>query len=401
KRIWQLQNVKYLYEDSIIYILKSISINSLNDEFAPAIYKNSLVFASNTSKVKVIGRIDATNDKAFYNWYISNRTIDTTDRNVIIEYSKAEKFGKDIRAKYHKGSISFYPAGDTMVFAKTCYHHNDSKKYTTGIFFAKKENEQWTEFAIFPFNSLDYSINHPAISEDGKTIYFVSDMPGGKGGTDIYSSNFIKGKWTSPQNLGAEINTSQNDSHPFIKKNTLYFSSDGHPGFGGLDIFSVNLKDRPIEVLNFGFPINTHYDDFDLILDKTGIFGYLVSNRNNEDNTNDDIFEVYINKQSFPLIVNGKIKYKSSNIIDSTSEMVLLSNAKLELIDKSQNSIVYVTHTNAVGNFSIEIPYDSQFLLKVTQENFGVAIVSMEIPKNNLDHSNHEIVIVKDLFKSL
>ncbi|MCK5372417.1 MAG: PD40 domain-containing protein, partial [Cyclobacteriaceae bacterium] len=372
-----------------------------NDEFTPAIYKNSLVFASNNSKVKVIGRIDATNDKAFYNWYISNRTIDTTDRNVIIEYSKAEKFGKDIKAKYHKGSISFYPAGDTMVFAKTCYHHNDSKKYTTGIFFAKKENEQWAEFAIFPFNSLDYSINHPAISEDGKTIYFVSDMPGGKGGTDIYSSNFIKGKWTSPQNLGAEINTSQNDSHPFIKKNTLYFSSDGHPGFGGLDIFSVNLKDRPIEVLNFGFPINTHYDDFDLILDTTGIFGYLVSNRNNEDNTNDDIFEVYINKQSFPLIVNGKIKYKSSNIIDSTSEMVLLSNAKLELIDKSQNSIVYVTHTNAMGYFSIEIPYDSQFLLKVTQENFGVAIVSMEIPKNNLDHSNHEIVIVKDLFKSL
>ena len=201
KRIWQLQNVKYLYEDSIIYTLKPISINTPNDEFAPVIYENSLAFASNRSKIRAIGRIDATNDKAFYNWYISNRTVETTDSNVIIEYSKSEKFCKAIKSKYHKGSISFYPAGDTMVFAKTSYQQNDANEHTTGIFFAKKENKQWTEFAIFPYNSLDYSINHPAISEDGKTIYFVSDMPGGKGGIDIYSSNFIKGKWTPPQNL--------------------------------------------------------------------------------------------------------------------------------------------------------------------------------------------------------
>jgi hypothetical protein len=225
-------------------------------------------------------------------------------------------------------------------------------------------------------------------------------MHGGSGGTDIYSSNFINGNWTKPQNLGEGINTSQNESHPFIHKNTLNFSSDGHPGLGGLDIFSINLNDRPIEVHNFGFPINTHYDDFDLILDKTGAFGYLASNRNNQVNINDDIFEVKLSKLSFPLTVKGKIKYKNNNLIDSDSEMILLSNAKIELIDKSQNNIVSVANTDENGNFTLEIPYERQFLLRVIQENLGVAIVSMEIPGNHQDYLNHEIVIVKDMFNA-
>lgn len=401
KRIWQLQNVTFLYEDSINYRLIPVSINTPYDEFAPAIYKNSLVFASNNSTITAIGRKDATNDKNFFSWYISKKTIDTTNNNVIIQYLKSEKFGENIKAKYHKSSVSFYTSADTMVFAKTGYKNSNSYKHTTQLFFANKENKQWVEFAEFPYNSQDYSLNHPSISKDGQTIYFVSDMPGGIGGTDIYSSSFINGKWSLPQNLGKEINTSQNESHPFIQKNTLYFSSDGHSGLGGLDIFSVNLINEPIEAHNFGYPINTNSDDFGLVLDNTGTFGYMVSNRSNEDNTNDDIFEVYIEKQSFPLIVNGKIKYKISSLTDSISEMVPLSNAKLELIDKLHKNIVYVTQTNNMGDFAIEIPYDSQFLLKVTQEHFGVAVVSMEMPKTQLDHSSHEIVIVKDLFKSL
>ena len=401
KRIWQLQNVKFLYEDSIYYSIKPLSVNTLNDEFAPVIYGNSIVFASNDTKVAAIERKDASTDKPFYNWYISNTIKDTINRRTISSYSEKKIFAKGIKAKYHKGPISFYSGGDTMVFARTGYNHSNSHGYTTQLFFARKEGKRWEEYAEFPYNSQDYSVNHPSISENGKTLYFVSDMPGGRGGTDIYSSNFIEGKWTKAKNLGDVINTTRNESHPFIQNNILYFSSEGLPGLGGLDIFRVNLNDRPIEVHNFGFPINTHYDDFDLILDKTGAFGYLASNRNNEVNTNDDIYEVKLNKLTFPLIVKGEIKYKNNKLIDSASEMILLSNAKIELIDKSQNSIVHVTSTDTKGNFTLEIPYESQFLLRVIQDNLGVAIVSMEIPGNHQDYLNHEIVIVKDMFNAL
>lgn len=401
KRIWQLQNIKFLYEDSIYYNVKPLTINTLNDEFAPVIYKNSIIFVSNDVKVSIIARKDASTDKPFFNWYISNSIKDTINTSMIIDYSEKKIFARDIKAKYNKGAISFYPGGDTMVFARTGYRHNNSQEHTTQLFFARKQGKRWLEYATFPYNSEDYSVNHPSISEDGKTLYFVSDMPGGKGGTDIYCSNFIKGKWTKAKNLGDGINTKLNESHPFIQNNILYISSDGHPGLGGLDIFRINLNNRPIELHNFGFPVNTHYDDFDLILDKNGAFGYLVSNRNNKVNTNDDIYEVIINTLSFPLIVKGEIKYKNNNLIDSTSEMIILSNAKLELIDKYPERVEFVTNTDAEGNFTLEIPYESQFLLRVFHENFGVAIVSMEIPGNNVDYSNYEIVIIKELFKSL
>lgn len=401
KRIWQLQNIKFLYEDSIYYNVKPLTINTLNDEFAPVIYKNSIIFVSNDVKVSIIARKDASTDKPFFNWYISNSIKDTINTSMIIDYSEKKIFARDIKAKYNKGAISFYPGGDTMVFARTGYRHNNSQEHTTQLFFARKQGKRWLEYATFPYNSEDYSVNHPSISEDGKTLYFVSDMPGGKGGTDIYCSNFIKGKWTKAKNLGDGINTKLNESHPFIQNNILYISSDGHPGLGGLDIFRINLNNRPIELHNFGFPVNTHYDDFDLILDKNGAFGYLVSNRNNKVNTNDDIYEVIINTLSFPLIVKGEIKYKNNNLIDSASEMIILSNAKLELIDKYPERVEFVTNTDAEGNFTLEIPYESQFLLRVFHENFGVAIVSMEIPGNNVDYSNYEIVIIKELFKSL
>lgn len=402
KRLWQLQNVKFLYEDSIYYLVDPLPINTLDDEFAPVIYGDFIVFASNTASVTAINRKDASTDKSFYKWYHSTTIADTNDNLIISDYSKKKIFGKEIKAKYHKGPISFYSGGDTIVFARTGYKHNSSQNHTMQLFFARKDGKQWIEYGSFPYNSFEYSVNHPSISEDGRTLYFVSDMPGGSGGTDIYSSDYIQqGNWTLPKNLGEEINTKFNESHPFVQDNTLFISSDGHPGLGGLDIFSINLNDQHIEPQNLGFPINTQYDDFDIILDKNGVFGYLASNRNNEVTINDDIFKVKINKLSFPLLVKGIIKYKNNNINNSKSEMILLPHANLELIDKSKQVVEYVTKTDAQGKFTLEVPYESQFLLRVMQNALGTAVVSMEIPGNNVNYSNYEIVIVKELFKTL
>lgn len=394
-RIWQLQNIKYLYEDSIFYSVKRLPNNTQDDEICPGFYENSIVFASNRETVQTFNRIDA-NNKPFYSWYISKVTTKINAEKVR-EYADSEFFGNSIPAKYHKGSISFYPSGDTMVFARTGHQPNKNGESTTQIFFAKKEGKYWKEFEAFPFNSNQYSVNHPALSKDGNIIYFSSDMPRGNGGMDIYRTDFVNGSWSDLQNMGKIINTKQDEKYPFIQNGTLYFSSNGQPGFGGLDIFMVNLEENPFEVINLGYPINTYFDDFSLVLDGTTSFGYFVSNRNTGI-INDDIFEVHISKPSYPITVSGKIKYKITNLKDSTIEMKQLDYAKLELIDKLKRSKVQEAHSNAEGSFTIEIPYEGQFMLGVTKKGFGVAVVAMNIPRNPKDYLNHDIVIVKDLF---
>ncbi len=396
-RIWQLQNIKYLYEDSIFYSVVRLPNNTRSDEICPNIYENSIVFASNRETVQTFNRIDA-NNKPFYSWYISKVTT-KIDAEKVREYAVSEPFGSSIHAKYHKGSIAFYPGGDTMVFVRTIHQPNKNRESTTQIFFAKKEGKLWKECEAFPFNSNQYSVNHPALSEDGYTIYFTSDMPGGYGGMDIYRTDIVNGRWSDPQNMGNIINTKQDEKYPFIQNGTLYFSSNGQPGFGGLDIFMVILEEYPFEVINLGYPINTYFDDFSLVLDGTMSFGYFVSNRNTEI-INDDIFEVHISKPSYPITVSGKIKYKITNLKDSTIEMKQLDYAKLELIDKLKRSKVQEAHSDAEGNFTIEIPYEGQFMLGVTKKGFGVAVVAMNIPRNPKDYLNHDIVIVKDLFNN-
>ncbi len=402
KRIWQLRNMEFLLEDSMYYHVKPTSINTPHDEIAPVFHENSLIFASNRDRVQIIKKILATDNKQFYNWYISKLGHSATDKESEISYLNPVDFGRELTSKYHKGSISFFPGGDSIIFVRTNEIPNENDTYNTQLFFARKINDTWSEYAPFPYNNPEYSFNHPFLSQDGKTLYFTSDMPRGKGGTDLYFTEFLNGKWTLPKNMGEEINTSQDEGHPFVQDHILYFSSTGHPGLGGMDIFKVNMSVKPLEISNLGYPLNTRFDDFGLKLNADRSFGYFVSDRNSKSNRNDDIFEIYLDRLSFPLTVEGGIKYKR-HIPNSTSadEMFLLHSARLELIDKSRNLVVSTATTDEEGKFSIEIPYESQFLLKVKQEDLGVAVVSMEIPRNHKDYMNHEIVIIEDLFKTL
>lgn len=400
QRIWQLQNIKYLYEDSIYYQLKPVSFNSEYDEYGPVLYGESVAFSSNRKQIELFNRIDASSKKPFSSWYIVNSTLDSTDRTSEKQYSKPSKFASKIKAKYHKGTVSFSKSEDVMVFSRTSDRTN-TKELTSKIYFASiGENGEWEDTGVFPFNSDLYSLIHPYFTNEGTKLYFSSDMPGGIGGMDLYYSDFVDGSWSAPENLGDLINTSQNEGHPFYQNDILYFSSNGHPGFGGLDVFKVDLSRKPMEVGNLGFPINTHFDDFNLILDHSGQMGYMVSNRNDQLNINDDIFEVSISKRTFPLFVKGKVSYKKSDIAGSTSELIILADAKLELIDKVQQHIVQETFTDSTGIFKIEIPYESQYVLSVKTKNFGTAIVSMDIPLNYQNHIIHDIVIVEDFFKS-
>ena len=286
-----------------------------------------------------------------------------------------------------------------MVYAKVT--SNKQKDRTTSkLFFANKIGKKWIQISEFPHNSDFYSIRNPVFTSHGKRLYFSSDMPGGYGGMDLFYSDLIGDLWSKPVNLGKEINSKKNEGHPFIFEDRLYFSSDGHPGLGGLDIFHVELGQKPLKIINHGYPANTYYDDFNLILNESGSEGYFCSNRDQHNDRGDDIYKIEYKKLSFPLNVSGIISFKKYELKDERMTLVKLSNASIELIDKQSNEVLEVSKTDEYGNFNIEIPYQSQFLLKVIEKKLGTAIVSMEIPKNHRDYLNHDIVIVQDLFNT-
>lgn len=400
RKIWQLQNIHFLQEDSAYFIVDKLNINTQYDEFGPVVYGNSMVFISNRERVTLIKRVNAEDDKPFFSWFTTAFTNISGNKYDLTSQDRVPSFAKEIKSKYHKGSIDFTFDEKLMVYSRVVGDADNGQK-TSMLFFAENVDGKWQETSSFPYNSSVYSVMHPHFSLNGKRLYFSSDMSGGYGNMDLYYVDFQDGRWKKPINLGETINTSQNEGHPFIADSILYFSSNGHAGLGGIDIFHVDLVKRTLEVINQGYPVNTFHDDFNMVLFNNGSNGFFCSNRDQNLNMGDDIFSVRFTKLSFPLLVSGKISYKKSELTERESGLIDLSNADIELVNKESQETVIASTTDGTGKFSIEIPYESQFLLRVRQQELGVAIVSMEIPKNHQDYLNHDIVIVQDLFNIL
>jgi hypothetical protein len=189
------------------------------------------------------------------------------------------------------------------------------------------------------------------------------------------------------------------ETAPFIHNDqTLYFASNGHGGLGGLDVFKVSVNNKTsTEVQNLGFPVNTPHDDFGLILNEVGSHGYLASNRT-KGGFDDDIFEVIIDLQSYPLTISGVIRFNDPDWPES-SRLDVLPQAQLKLIDNLSNTVVYQTYTDQEGAFELKIPHSSKYKLQVSQELVGQPMVSLEIPKNRKLYTTHEIVVIKQKFE--
>lgn len=267
-----------------------------------------------------------------------------------------------------------------------------------GLYFAALADNQWTIMSAYPFNSVDYSINDVTINEEGTTLYFSSNMKGGIGGKDIYTSQQIDGRWSKPHNVGEPINTSGDDVFPFLHAGrTLYFSSDGHAGLGALDLFKSQIKPSGYEEPeNLGYPVNSGSDDFGLSLDSKGVQGYLTSNRKNG-GYDDDTYEFAIDLQTYPFTITGLVKYKEHAWSDQ-SAIHVWKNAKVSLVDSWQNKVTYATTTDADGNFSIIIPYFNRYHIVIVGEDGNEYKVSLDIQEYRTETSEYEIVIVRDIF---
>ncbi|UYQ94640.1 tetratricopeptide repeat protein [Chitinophaga horti] len=196
-------------------------------------------------------------------------------------------FNKQLESRFHEGPVSFNSRGDTIFMSRNNVFKGKSGKDKKGvnrlkIYSAIFRYGDWKDFTEFPYNSDEYSVGHPALTADGDFLYFVSDMPGGRGGSDIWYCRKMSNGWSAPVNAGPAINTKGNEMFPYISKDgTLYFSSDGKGGLGGLDIFLIRLQDDlPAgKAANLGYPVNSSRDDFGVLLNKDGYTGYFSSNR--------------------------------------------------------------------------------------------------------------------------
>lgn len=260
--------------------LHNLSLNTEYSDFGGFIQGDTFYFAS-TRPSKGRTKLYDWNKQPFLNIYIGNRIGNEVD--------EVRKLEGEINTQYHEATIAITSDGQTMYFTRdNSDNGKKSKKDEEGTVHlqlykaSRNEDGEWGNITELPFNDVSYSVGHPALSPDEKKLYFVSDMPGGYGVTDIYVVDIRDdGSYGEPENLGKTINTRGREMFPFIDKDgTLYFASNGHPGLGGLDI----LKSEPLEggfgsVENPGVPINSALDDFAFVMNNDKTEGYLSSNR--------------------------------------------------------------------------------------------------------------------------
>lgn len=277
-----------LFRDTLYYNIYPLPINSSHSEYCPVILNYGLMFVSEEEDTSLVRRYNALNNGGFAHLYYSQKT-DTG-------WSVPVKLPHGLSDALHSGPAAFYDDNKKLVM-NMCLE-NGQEPYRLGLFAAEfnEYNQLLTNVSPLPFNDPSYSVGHPAISQDGKKLFFVSDMDGGLGGNDIYFSEFVNGTWTRPQNMGPKINTPGDEKYPFLTDdNVLFFSSEGRYGIGGLDIYYVDLGFQDSVAVNMGYPVNSELDDFGFSYDKHIKAGYFSSNRRSK-GKDDDLYMYTENK---------------------------------------------------------------------------------------------------------
>jgi len=275
--------------DSLDIEIHKLSINSSNSDFGAAFYNDQVVFSSARSVEALLPRIYVWDGQPFLDLYVS-------DLNGTVQLKTPQLFSQEINTRFHEGPVAFANNYKTMFFTRNNFLGKKVGKSSEGtnnlkIYISLNIGGIWGGITEFTFNSDEYSCGHPTVTEGGDTMYFVSDMPGGLGGTDIYVTYRNGSEWTTPLNLGKNINTEGNEMFPFYHESGfLYFSSDGRGGEGGLDVFRTFKMETDFTVpQNLGKVVNTRKDDFNFVINKEGNAGYLSSNRRGGEGK-DDIY---------------------------------------------------------------------------------------------------------------
>ncbi|MFC3812688.1 OmpA family protein [Lacihabitans lacunae] len=434
-------DVSILSKNAACYKVDYLSINTTAADFSPTYYQNGLIFVSNRRNTSGVRRVFTWNNTPFLDLYhlddlayltsseaglggggssSKNRkksggevgsdeyTAPTAnDSRTIGSYggknissglgyadkplTESDRMGGSINSKYHEGPAAFFKDGSKVIFTRNNISSSGvAKKSADGIvklkmYIGEAKKDSWGNIVELPFNSNEYSTGHPALSPDESLLYFASDMPGGYGGTDIYVTRYDGNAWSAPINLGKEINTKGNEMFPYIDdKGNLYFSSDGHPGLGELDIFFTQLDGvtQKGRIINIGAPLNSSKDDFGIVTDGLRKSGYFSSNRKRGGN-DDDIYkfdrECEI-KEGCELLLA---------VYDAETKMPL-DNTPVSYVDEDGNNIEL--NTDGEGNILIDnIAIDHEYVFKTVREGYSNSTVSFSTDECDNEPSRLEI----------
>ncbi|MDR3365611.1 MAG: OmpA family protein [Prevotellaceae bacterium] len=337
------------------YIVDNVSdFNSLKDDFAPAFAEDDYSVVYFTSS-----RDDALGKK---------KNIITGNKSTDVFFSKQSRNGRwekplplagEINTKSDEGACALDANLRSMYFTQ-CLTRGE--KIGCSICSATRDEQSvWTEVNKVNLFDSTFNVAHPTFSDDGAELYFASDMEGGYGGFDIWVVNRVgeADEWSEPVNMGASINTAGNEMYPYVRDvGTLYFASNGHKGFGGLDIFRATKREQGgWQVENMGMPINSAADDFSIIFEKEREAGYFASRRRGG-RGGDDIYRFVLPEAKYMFI--GSVRYYDNATPVADASAKIISSDGETLIQKTEKD----------GLFSLQLRPETDYLVVVTKPGF-------------------------------
>ena len=358
--------------------IKNTTINSKLSDYGTAIYGDLLIFSTSRDSIGFTKVLSKWTSHSFTNLYSAKINEDGS-------LEKPEKFSRTMNSKFHEATPIFTKDLKTVYFTRNNFNNGkigkDSKQIILlKLYKATLVNDKWGDIKELPFNSDLYSVAHPALSPDEKTLYFASNMPGTKGESDIFKVAINEdGTFGKPTNLTGKINTEGRETFPYItKENELFFASDGHQGLGGLDIFATKLNEQGEagEIINIGAPANGPMDDFAFIIDNATKVGFFSSNRKGGLGFDD----IYTFKETQTLVL--ECKQTLEGIVTNSENNQVMADAKITLFDDKFNKLQEST-SDSNGFYTFDVECGKKYYVRAEKEDFETTESSVTVPETS------------------
>jgi len=347
------------------FTIENLSLNTTTSEFAAVAIGADLIYTA--------ARKQTQNEK-IYPWN-NQKYLDLYSHpleKITLPDSVSIPFSKNINTKMHEGTFAITKDGKTLYFTRNNFKNgkrktNGEKISTLKIYRAELKNGAWRNSIELPFNSNEFSNEHPSLNAAGNKLYFSSDRPGGYGGFDLYWVTVRPdGTFGNPTNMGPMINTAYKEQFPHLDQaNNLYFASDGHPGFGSLDIFVAKYDNGNFQQPdNLGLPVNGGYDDFSFSLETGKKTGFFASNRPSGKGSDD----IYRFAETKPLVIEDCKQYIVGTLTDSITKAPL-PNARIHLMDGSGN-IIKELMTGTTASYAFDVSCKATYRIVAKKEAF-------------------------------
>jgi len=380
------------------YTVEDAGVNSKFSDYGSSFSGKQLVFASARDTGGVSKNVFKWNNQSFTNLYSAEVKEDGTAGSV-------ERFNKTVNSKFHESTPVFTKDGNTMYFTRNNFldgkkGKDDKRVVLLKLYKATLKDGQWSDIVSLPFNSDQYSVAHPALSPDEKTLYFASDMPGTLGQSDLFKVAINGDSYGTPENLGKTINTEGRETFPFVSdENELYFATDGHPGLGGLDIFVSKITDNGFgDVQNVGAPVNGPQDDFAYLLNAKSNTGFFSSNREGGQGY-DDIYKFLETRK---IVCEQDL----SGTITDEATGVVLPGSIVTLFDEKFQKLQQATADDK-GKYVFVVSCGKTYYVRAEKDSYATKEGKIMIPKTSgsselslaLSKSKCQVAIGDDLGK--